>query len=167
MIGEILQSGETKDRNHQDLSLLFHLQLPHDEERQKSKSPVRNRIQHRNNISQNHNDIGANAFAMVIGIEIPPERNGSALEGNQQTVGNGEEDVEDHDPADDPDVDAVDSDAEKEKTDADFEGCSGQGVEDFAKEPVLFGEVPSLWVSSRQSQRQKTHHQTHLCSVII
>jgi hypothetical protein len=34
-------------------------------------------------------------------------------------------------------VHAIDSDAEKEEADADLEGCRGEGVEDFAEEPVL------------------------------
>lgn len=82
-MGKILQSSKTKNRNHQNLRLLLHLQFPHNEERQKSKGPVRNGIQHRDNISQNHDDIGTDAFAMMIRIEIPPERDGSTLEGDQ------------------------------------------------------------------------------------
>lgn len=132
------QSSKPQDGNHQDFGLFLHLQLPHNKEWQQSKRPIRNRIQHRNNICENHDDIGADAFAMVVRIQIPPEGDRSALEGDKKTIRNGEEDVENHHPAYDPDLYAVDGDAEEKETDANLESCSGEGVEDFAEEPVLF-----------------------------
>jgi hypothetical protein len=78
---------------------------------------------------------------MMIRIQIPPEGDRPALESDKQAVRNGEDDIENHDPADDPDVPAINSDTKKEETDADFEGCCRQGVEDFAEEPVLFARV--------------------------
>jgi hypothetical protein len=76
---------------------------------------------------------------MMIRIQIPPEGDWSALESDKQTVRDGEDDVENHNPADNPDVPAVDGDAKEEETDTDLEGCGRKGVEDFAEEPVLFG----------------------------
>jgi hypothetical protein len=75
---------------------------------------------------------------MMVRIEVPPERDWPALEGDKQTIRNGKDDVENHDPADNPDVPAVDGDTKEEETDADLEGCSRKGVENFAEEPVLF-----------------------------
>lgn len=74
---------------------------------------------------------------MVIGVEVPPERNRFALEGDKQAIGNAEQDVEDHDPANDPDMHAVNSDTQKEEANTDLEGSGRKGVGDFAKEPVL------------------------------
>lgn len=74
---------------------------------------------------------------MVIGVEVPPEVNGFALEGDEKTVRNGEDDVTNHDGADNPDVSSVDGDTKQEKADADFEGCGCERVRDFAEEPVL------------------------------
>lgn len=137
-MGANSQSGKPKNRHHQDFGLFLHLQLPHNKEWQKSKRPIRNRIQHRNNICENHDDIGADAFAMMLGIEVPPKGNRSTLEGDKETIRNSEENVKNHHPADDPNLNAIDGDAKEEETDADLECCSGQGVEDFAEEPVLF-----------------------------
>jgi hypothetical protein len=75
---------------------------------------------------------------MMFRIQVPPERDGLALEGDKQTIRNGEDDIENHDPADDPDVPAVDGDTKEEETDTDLEGCGRKGIEDFAEEPVLF-----------------------------
>ena len=64
----------------------------------------------------------------MVRVEVPPEGDGFALEGDKQAIGNAEQDVEDHNPADDPDVSAVDGDAKQEKADADFEGCGSEGI---------------------------------------
>lgn len=87
----------------------------------------------------------------MIRVKIPPERDRFALKGDEKTVRNAEQDVEDHDPANDPDVRAVDGDTKQEKADTDFEGCGCEGVEDFAEEPVLFGwerqySLLALWM---------------------
>lgn len=47
---------------------------------------------------------------MVIRIEVPPEGYGFALKGDKQAIRNAEQDVKDHDPANDPDMHAVDGD---------------------------------------------------------
>ena len=60
------------------------------------------------------------------------------MEGDEQAVRNGKDDIENHNPANDPDVNSVDGDTKKEEADSDLEGCSREGVEYFAKEPVLF-----------------------------
>ena len=65
---------------------------------------------------------------MSIRIQIPPERNRLALERDKQAIGNAKHDVEDHDPADDPDVRAVDGDAKQEKANADFEGRGRKSI---------------------------------------
>lgn len=92
---------------------------------------------------------------MVIRIQIPPERDGLALEGNQQAVRNGEYDVKNHDPADNPDVPSVDGDTEEEETNTDLEGCCGKCVEDFAKEPVLFKKKSSVMFSVMDAQSEE------------
>jgi hypothetical protein len=75
---------------------------------------------------------------MMIRIEIPPEGDWPALEGDKQTIRNGEDDIENHDPANNPDVPAIDGNTEEEETNTDLECGCREGVEDFAEEPVLF-----------------------------
>ena len=61
-------------------------------------------------------------------------------------------------------MNAIDGDAEKEETDADFEGGSGECVEDFAEEPVLDGEC---WLVSSLLSAVKTDRLTirPICAV--
>lgn len=74
---------------------------------------------------------------MMIRMQIPPERYGPALESDQKAVRDRKDDVEDHNPANDPDVCLDNGDTEEEETDADFQCCCGESVGNFAEEPVL------------------------------
>jgi hypothetical protein len=132
-----LQSSKSQDTRNHNLGLAFHLQLPDDKEGQDTKRPVGHGIKHRNDVRVDNDDFRRDALAMVIGVKVPPEVNGFALEGDEKTVRNGEDDVANHDGADNPDVSAVDGDTKQEKANADFEGCGCERVRDFAEEPVL------------------------------
>lgn len=77
---ENLQSGESKNTGDQNFGLSFHLQFPDDEEWQHSKSPVRDTIEYGDDVGVDNNDGRRKTFAMMIRMQIPPERDGPALE---------------------------------------------------------------------------------------
>lgn len=123
-----LQSGESKNTGDQNFGLSFHLQLPDDEEWQHSKSPVRDTVEYGDDVGVDNDDGGRKAFAMMIRMQIPPERDGSALKSDQKAVRDRKDDVEDHNPADNPDMRSDNGDAEEEETDANLQCCCGEGV---------------------------------------
>jgi hypothetical protein len=125
---ENLQSGESKNTGDQNFGLSFHLQFPDDEEWQHSKSPVRDTIEYGYDIGVDNDDGRREAFAMMIRTQVPPERYGPALKSDQKAVRDRKDDVEDHNPADNPDVCSDDGDAQEEETDANFQCCCGEGV---------------------------------------
>jgi len=74
----------------------------------------------------------------MIWVEIPPERDGTALEDDEKEIDTAEEETAGDEYVDNVLLDSARCDPQKEQTHGDFEKGGTWGVEDFTEIPELF-----------------------------
>jgi hypothetical protein len=107
-----VHASHSQDGNQHNSRSYGHVQVPYQEERQKSKGEVADNGD--GAVKERQADDDIDWYAVAILVLVPEEADGPALEKSDEEEDEAAEDVEAHDGVDDPFVDGLGGDAEEE-----------------------------------------------------
>lgn len=135
-----VHAGHAQNANNSHLGILTHMQLAHDEYRQKAHSKVRQRRNGTVDVGHCNDNLDADAGALDIrvhGSARPEVLERLALQQHDEHEEQARQHGEGHDGREDPDMQALDGDAHQKDADGDFASDGREAVGDFTQPPVL------------------------------
>lgn len=136
-----LHASHKHDRDQRKLGLVVHLKLHDEYNREYRKRKVADDAKSTVYVGEGDDDVDVDAASVL--VLVPEKGNGVALERGDEQEANARDDTERHDDEDDPVVNLLDGDAEKEVSDGDFGENHGDAVPDVAEVPVLCDRLDS------------------------